>query len=37
MNGEIFCESDVEKGAKFTFYIEVRCHKDDIGYSNQEQ
>ena len=37
LNGEIFCESDIGMGAKFTFYIEVKCHKDDIGFSDQDQ
>ena len=37
MNGEIHCESEVRKGTKFVFYIQVESYANDSGLSHSEQ
>ena len=36
MDGEIFCESEKDKGSKFTFFIKAENKLGDIGLSNVE-
>ena len=34
MGGEIECESELRKGTKMQFYINIICNKEDNGLSD---